>query len=113
MSLQMRVQASAQFRVADVMAHGGSARRKNRDVGAALALKLQLRGLQFLANLIVADLRRRRRLRRIGERGDLLLAKFDKGRRLGSVVPVTIDDHLGLRWIVRAAPPNDGQSSAR
>src|ERR1700674_5310817 len=87
----------AQFRVAYVMAHGGSAGRKNCDVGASLALKLQLCGLQFFANLIVADLRRRRRLRGIAEGSDLLLAELDKSRRLGSVMSVTINNHLDLR----------------
>ncbi len=66
----------AQFRVANVMAHAGRARRKDGDVGAAFALKFQLRGLQLLANLIVADFGQRGRRRGIGERGDLLLAKF-------------------------------------
>src|SRR5580692_2643765 len=77
------------------MPHGGRAWRKNRDIGAAFALKFELRGLQFFANLIVADLRRRRRFRGISERGGLLLAEFDERGRLGSVMSVAINDH----WI--------------
>src|SRR5271169_6165122 len=94
------------------MAHGGSAGRKNRDVGPAVALEFQLRGLQLFANLIVADLRRRRRGRGIGERGDLLLAEVDKRRRLGCVMSVTIYDHLGLRWIMRGARRTTGPHRA-
>ena len=41
-------------RVADVVRHRRRARREDRDVGAALALELQLRALQALANLVVA-----------------------------------------------------------
>ena len=97
----MRVQAALRLRVAHVMAHGGGAGRENRDVGAALALKFELRGLQLFADLVVADMRRRGRFRVIVERGDLLLAEFDKGRGLGSVMPVTIDNHLNLQWTSR------------
>ena len=41
-------------RVADVVRHRRRARREDRDVGAALALQLQLRVLQALADLVVA-----------------------------------------------------------
>ena len=37
------------------MAHAGGARRKDRDVGAALALQFQLRAFEARANLIVGD----------------------------------------------------------
>ena len=45
----------ARGRIADVVGHRRGARREDRDVGAALALKLQLRVLQALTNLVVAD----------------------------------------------------------
>ena len=41
--------------VAEVMRHAGGARREDGEVGAALALELELRALQALADLIVAD----------------------------------------------------------
>ena len=44
-------------RIADVMRHRRRARREDRDVGAAIALELQL-GLDALAQLIVGDLDR-------------------------------------------------------
>src|SRR5580704_2399221 len=41
--------------VADVVSHGGGARRENREIRAARALQFQLRILQAVANLIVGD----------------------------------------------------------
>ena len=43
--------------VADVVLHRARARREERDVGAPLALQLQLGLLQAVADLVVADLR--------------------------------------------------------
>ena len=63
-------------RVADVMRHGGRARRKDGHVGAALALQLQLRAFQALADLVVADvdLAVGGRLCRVLQRRDLRVA---------------------------------------
>ena len=41
--------------VADVMPHGAGARREDRDVGATRALQLELRILEAVADLVVAD----------------------------------------------------------
>ena len=41
--------------VADVMTHGAGARREDRHVGAARALQLELRVLETVADLVVAD----------------------------------------------------------
>ena len=43
--------------VADVMRHRRRARREDREVGAALALELELRAFEALADLVVADAR--------------------------------------------------------
>ena len=45
----------ARRRIADVMRHGRGARREDRHVAAALALELQLRALEALADLVVGD----------------------------------------------------------
>jgi hypothetical protein len=44
--------------VADVMAHAGSARREDRDIGAALALQLELRAFEAVPDLVVGDFQR-------------------------------------------------------
>src|SRR5262249_24226869 len=76
--------------VADVVAHAGRAGRKDREVRPPLALELELRALERLADLVVADARRGRPRGRVG---DVLLAvglqRF-RGRR---VVAVAVDDH--------------------
>ena len=54
-SLQCSRPVQAGRRVADVVRHRRRARREDRDVGAALALQLQLRALEALADLVVAD----------------------------------------------------------
>jgi hypothetical protein len=46
--------------VADVMAHAGSARREDRDIGAALALQLELVLLDAFADFVVGDFQRAR-----------------------------------------------------
>jgi hypothetical protein len=40
---------------ADVMRHGGGPGRENRHIRAALALQFQLRFLQAVADLVIAD----------------------------------------------------------
>src|SRR5580698_6006950 len=84
--------------VADVMCHRRGARRKDRQIGATLALQFQLRLLQTLAQLIVADARSgyRRSIACLLESLDLRVAKPLQLPRRGRVVPVTIDDHLRL-----------------
>ena len=47
----------ARRRVADVVRHHARARREDRDVGAALALHLELRAFEARADLVVADRR--------------------------------------------------------
>ncbi len=81
--------------VADVVRHEARARREDRDVGPALALHLELRVLEALADLVVADdeLGALRRLRRVVERGDLPLAPRLELRGCGRVVAVAVDDH--------------------
>jgi hypothetical protein len=46
--------------VADVMRHEARARGKNREIGSALALHLELRVLEARPNLVVGDSERRR-----------------------------------------------------
>ena len=77
-----------------IFAHRGGARGKNRDIRPAFPLKLQLRRLQFFANLIVADVQWSRTLGRIMQSGDLLLAKFEQSSGFRCVMPVTINDHF-------------------
>ena len=88
----------ARCRVTDVVRHRRRPRRKDRDVGAALTLELQLGALETLANLIVADddgsLRRnvRRvagRLERRNLRVAVRLQRFGRRR----VVAVAVDNH--------------------
>ena len=75
--------------VADVMRHGRGARRKDRQVGTALALEPELRLLQALADLIVTHFRQwRRHVSR-----DLRLAELLQLSGCRGVVPVTVDDH--------------------
>src|SRR5712675_693528 len=75
--------------------HAGRAGRKDRQVGAALALEFELGALQAFADLIVADLELRPHglLRRVLDGGDLMLAEVVQLLRLGRVVAVTVDDH--------------------
>src|SRR5262249_48339012 len=81
--------------VADVVPHAGGPRREDRDVGAALALELELRARQALADLVVAHLQRRpgwhRRL--VLDGFGLFLPEPMQVLRLGGVVAVAIDNH--------------------
>ncbi len=85
--------------VADVVRHEARPRREERDVGAALALHPELRALEALPDLVVADDERGAggRLARVADRGDLLLAPGLERRRRRRVVSVTVDDHRSFR----------------
>ena len=83
--------------VADMMAHPGSARREDGEVGAALALQLELVLLDAFADFVVGHFQRRARRHRrlvlgIGGRG-LFLAEAVQIFGLGGVVAVAIDNH--------------------
>src|SRR5882672_2007677 len=82
--------------VADVVRHRRGARREDRDIRATLALELELRALQTLADLIVTDAQVRRlgTLRRILEPGDLSVAVLLQLPGSRRVVTVTVDDHV-------------------
>src|SRR5207244_11213856 len=96
---------------AELVAHPGGARREDRQVGAALALHLELTALDRLADLVVADCRARRRRFARGMRLDLLGAPGFVLTRGGCVVAVTVDDHGNApsfafaSLAARASPP--------
>ena len=81
--------------IADVMGHAHRARRKDGQIGAALALEPELGALNAGAQFVVADAQRRRRrpLRRILQRRDLTLAEIVELVRFGRVMTVAVDDH--------------------
>src|SRR6516165_3683536 len=86
----------ADRRIAQVVAHAGGARRKDRQIGAALALHLELATVDRLADLVVGD-RRAWRQRLAGlVRLDLLAAPCFVLARRGRVMAVAIDDHAPL-----------------
>jgi hypothetical protein len=90
--------------VAHMMAHAGGARRKDREIGAALALELALILLDALANLVVGHFqrgaRRHHRLFFGVRRRGLFLAEAVEVLGLGGVVAVAIDDHDGAPYAV-------------
>ena len=75
----------------EVVPHRGRLRREDGQVGAALALLLDLAILQTGADLLVADVHRT--LRRPAEVADLVGAIGAQGRRGGGVVAVDVDNH--------------------
>jgi hypothetical protein len=86
--------------VTDMVLHGAGDRREDGEVMTPLAHQLQLRALQTVADLVVAELR-------VGWRGTTRLERVDlpapeslQRRRSGGVVAVAIDDHEGFlgRW---------------
>ena len=83
-------------RIRLVMRHAGGARREDGEVGAALLLDAELALLDARADLVVADARRRRHLRRIALRRDLRLAPGLVLWRRRRVMAVAVDDH-GMR----------------
>ena len=95
--------------VAEMVRHAGGARREDGEIGAALALQFQLRALQALADLVVADaevlvggaaggIRQRRELA-VAEDGQLL--------RCRRVVAVAVDDHRRFPCRGRGQTPRD------
>src|SRR5690242_16151481 len=91
------------------MAHGGSARAENGDIGAPLALQAKLGPFQAGADFIVRDPgkgragSRQRRRGRAFQRRDLAVAEsLELGRRRG-VMAVTVDDHCAASFLVCAA----------
>ena len=97
--------------IADVMAHPGRARRENGEIGAALALQLELVLLDALANFVVGHLQRCAQrhghlVLGIGGCG-LLLAEAMEVLGFGGVMAVAIDDHdlasLKNSWAARPA----------
>ena len=87
--------AQAHVVVADVVTHAHGARRKDRQVGAPLALQLELRAFEALADLVVGNLQRRfgRLLGRLFDVVYLLLAPSQEVLRFGRVMSVAVDDH--------------------
>src|SRR5256714_9696142 len=82
---------------ADVMRHASGARRKNRQITAAILLHLQLWLDASHQNVVVdREVRRRRLARGIGEPRELLVAELMERLRLGRVMTVDVDDHLAL-----------------
>src|SRR3954471_16756344 len=84
--------------IANVMCHGRSPRRENRDVGAAFALQFELRAFQAFTDLIVGDVDCAFGWNTgcVLERCDLFVAvglKFLGGSR---VMAVAIDNHEEL-----------------
>src|SRR4051812_18735301 len=82
----------ARFRVADVVLHAARARREERDIGAALALQLELRSLDALADLVLRD------LRLAGRPRELRLAPGGEAGGRGGVMAVAINDHARLSF---------------
>jgi hypothetical protein len=79
--------------VADVVRHGGGARREDRDVRTAVALELELR-LHRLAELIVGDAERPFAARLPGlEAVDLFVAERLELLGRGREVTVAVDNH--------------------
>src|SRR5580658_6049342 len=90
----------ARRRVARMMRHARSARRKNREVGSAFLLYLKLELLDALANLVISYFQGRRRgFRMIFQMRQLVLAKQIQLARRGGVVSMAIDDHLVLAML--------------
>src|SRR5215471_14267427 len=85
----------ADLAVADMMAHARSARREERQRGAALALDAELIALDARAEFVVADLDRTERRQRllVPEGGDLLLTEIHQRLGFGRVMAVAVDDH--------------------
>src|SRR4029453_4835551 len=92
--------------VADVMTHARCTRREDREIGAALALKFELRafdaGPDFVIRHFEARTGRQRGL--VLDLLGLVLAETVQVLGFGRVVAVTIDDHDTLRrgWWAQA-----------
>src|SRR5215211_2863163 len=77
--------------VAEVVAHPARARREQREIGAALALHLELTIFDAFADLIIGDVHLA--LARGAHLGDLGPTVRLHAGRVGRVVPVDINDH--------------------
>src|SRR5581483_6378758 len=75
----------------EVVSHSGGLGREDRQIGAALALLLDLAVLQAGLDLLIADVQLA--LSRPAEIGDLVGAIGAQGKRGGRVVAVDVDDH--------------------
>ena len=96
-SLQICDHSRLDALVADMMAHARGARREDGEIGAALALQLELVLLDAFADFVVGHFQRgARRHRRlvlgVGRRG-LFLAETMQVLGLGGVMAVAIDNH--------------------
>src|SRR5215475_4341650 len=98
---------AAGLRRADVVRHAGGARREDGDVGAALALELELGLFQAVADLVVADseVGRRGAARCIGEAGELAIPEQLQLARRRRVMAVAVDDHVLEPLLAEEAPP--------
>src|ERR1700678_872399 len=100
-----------------MMAHGGRPRREDGEIASARALKLELVGLDGLADLIVRNRRRcSGRGGRLLEACELGIAEALMGRRRRGVVAVTVDDHaifLCVNGMARRSSSSRGLSSPR
>ena len=86
----------AGHRIAQMMSHAGGARREDRQIGAALALHLELATLDRFTDLVVGDIRAPRRRLAGLVRLDLLAAPPLVLARGGRVVAVAINNHRNL-----------------
>src|SRR5262249_36478275 len=93
----------ARGRITDVVPHARGPRREDRDVRAALSLELELRLVDRLPDLVVADADHPLRASARGflQLGDLLLPIGLELLRRRRVVAVTIDDHEALPDVER------------
>jgi hypothetical protein len=84
--------------VADVVRHEAGARRKQREVAAALLHQAQLVGLDGFAQFVVTDLQvgGSGHQGRVLNAGDLLVAPGFQRLGRGGVVAVAIDDQRGF-----------------
>src|SRR5262249_37316093 len=101
--------------VTDVVAHAGGARREDRDVGAALALELELRAFDAGTDLVIRHLEAgTRRQRALGlDRLGLVLAEAVQVLGFGRVVAVTVDDHDTYTWSLQECGGATGADADR
>src|ERR1700692_536349 len=81
------------IRSLQAIAQAGRARRKDRQIGAAFALHLELAVEDRIADLVVADRGPRRRRRILAMRFDLRLSPLFMLLGSRGVVAVAVDDH--------------------
>src|ERR1700675_4509907 len=78
-----------------MMPHAGRARRKDRQIRAALALQLELAVADGIADLVVGDRRPCRRRRALAMGLDLRLSPRFVLLGRGGVVTMAVDNHCG------------------